>query len=149
MNGWSDNYYDNRTYNELHQMQLAALDPALRQQYAHDAQRVHYRSAPFIILVYPFFHYAWWTDEYEGWGDMNAHPGRQINHFWGGHPLLLSLQPTGTDLGGPTGFTPLQIGLVTGAAAGVAVALIALMLKRRKRRTEEEMPLAPPPPPSG
>ena len=92
-NGWSDNYYDNETYNRLYLEQLSALDSNQRRLLVHEAQKVHYRGAAFIILVYPFFHAAWWTDEYQGWGDMVAHPGRQIVASWGKHPLFLDLRP--------------------------------------------------------
>jgi len=93
LDGWNDNYYDNATYNELYVAHLSALDINERRQYALDAQKVHYYSAPFIILVYPYFEYAWWTDEFVSWGDMNAHPGRQIGAFYGKHPLFLELRP--------------------------------------------------------
>ena len=91
LNGWSDNFYDNKTYNDLYLAQLSELDGDARRQLVHEAQKVHYMSAPFIILVYPYYQYAWWTDEYIGWGDMNINPGRQLGAFWGNHPLFADL----------------------------------------------------------
>ena len=102
LNGWSDNYYDNETFNGLYLDQLEALDSAQRRLIVHEAQKVHYLGAAFIILVYPFFHIAWWTDEYEGWGDMVAHPGRQVGAFWGKHPLFLNLVPRSATNRSPT-----------------------------------------------
>lgn len=151
LNGWSDNYFDNETYNRLYLEQLAALDPSVRQGIVHEALKVHYLAAPFIILVYPFFHYAWWTDEFEGWGNMTAHPGRQVGAFWGAHPLLLDLTPTDGRSGG-LGLSGTVLAIIAAGSAvavGVAVAA-AILIGRRKRAAQEalpEIPRPPPPPP--
>jgi len=142
LNGWSDNYYDNRTYNTLYLQQLEALDMNARRQIVHQMQSVHYRGAAFIIVVYPYFHYAWWTDEYSGWGNMTAHPGRQVGAFWGKHPLFLELQATGS-IGLP--IDVLVVAAAGGAAGAVAAAVVAaLLLARKKKRAEEFLPPMPP-----
>jgi ABC-type transport system substrate-binding protein len=146
LNGWSDNYFDNRTYNLLYRQHLAAMNRTDRQGYVHEAQRVHYAALPFIILVYPFFHYAWWTDEFTGWGDMNAHPGRQVGAFFGKHPLFLSLEPTGQGNVFAQSL-PVLIGLAVGAAIAAGVG-VALYISRGRRRKEEDLP-PPLPPPNG
>jgi len=148
LNGWSDNYYDNETYNNLYLAQLSEMDPAARRQHVFDAQKVEYLGAAFLILVYPYFHYAWWTDEYEGWGDMVAHPGRQLGAFWGKHPLFLELQPK-AGAGDLFGLGLSTIGLIAGVvvAAVVAVAIVLTMRKRKAEEKPPEMPQMPPPPP--
>ncbi|MGQ0797771.1 MAG: ABC transporter substrate-binding protein [Methanobacteriota archaeon] len=146
LSGWSDNFYDNETYNSLYLAQLAAFDVNERQQAVHEMQKVHYLGAAFIILVYPFFHYAWWIDEFRGWGDMNLHPGRQLGAFWGKHPLFLELQPN-ESTGGflPTGTVVL---IAVGVAAAVAVIVgVVLVLSARKKKAEESLPEIPPMPP--
>ncbi len=96
LKGWSDNFFDNTTYNTLYLQQLAAVNVTQRQQYVFQAQQVHYTAAPYLILVYPDYEYAYWTDFWVGWGDMNAHPGRQIGAFFGMHPLFRDLRPAGS-----------------------------------------------------
>jgi peptide/nickel transport system substrate-binding protein len=148
LNGWNDNYFDNEAYNVAYLNQLKAQDRDVRRQHVHDAQRVEYLESPFILLVYPYFEYAYWTDEFSGWGDMNAHPGRQIGAFWGKHPLFLELEPLeGT--GGPV--LPLSVGVVAGGATALVVAIaVYVLVRRRKQRSEEALPEIPPvPPPPG
>jgi len=145
LNGWSDNYYDNETYNNFYLAQLSAIDANQRRQYVFDAQRVHYLGAAFIILVYPYFQYAWWTDEYAGWGDMNAEPGRQLGAFWGKHPLFLELMP----IPGTNFFTS-NVVLIAVAGAGAAVAAVAIvffLVSRGRQKREEALPELPPVPP--
>ncbi len=96
LNGWSDNYFNNATYNNLYLQQLATVNVSQRQALVFQAQKVHYNAAPYLILVYPYYEYAYWTDFWIGWGDMNAHPGRQIGAFFGMHPLFLQLRPAGS-----------------------------------------------------
>lgn len=93
--GWNDNFFDNASYNFAYEQQLSSLNLTTRQYWAHEAQRIDYVAAPFLIVVYPFYEVAYWTDLWTGWGDMNAHPGRQVMAFYGMHPLFLSLKPTG------------------------------------------------------
>jgi hypothetical protein len=149
LNGWSDNYYDNDTYNALYLQQLEALDVDVRQQIVHEMLKVHYLGAAFIIVVYPYFHYAWWTDEFEGWGDMNAEPGRQVGAFWGKHPLFLDLTPTGVVQ--PFAIDPIVVAAAGGGGAAVVAAVAAvLLLARKKKHAEESLPSIPPvPPPQG
>jgi len=153
LDGWSDNYFDNATYNDLYRAQLGDLDPAQRQLHVRAAQRVEYLAAPFIIIAYPYFEYAWWTDEYSGWGDMNMHPGRQIGAFWGAHPLFRELQPIGGSSGLP-GIGVLGIGI--GITVLTAIAVVVVLVRRRQRKSQDEIiqipsrpnqPQQPPTPP--
>lgn len=96
LNGWNDNFFDNASYNYAYDQQLAAMDVNTRQYWARQAQKIDYLAAPFLILVYPYYEVAYWTDLWVGWGDMNAHPGRQVMAFYGLHPLFLSLRPAGS-----------------------------------------------------
>ncbi len=93
LDGWNDNYWDNSTYNRDYVNQLAALNFTQRQAIVRDAEAVHYKSAVYIIYIYPYGEWAYRTDTLAGWGDWNAHPYRQINAFWGANPLLLQLGP--------------------------------------------------------
>jgi peptide/nickel transport system substrate-binding protein len=153
LNGWSDNYFDNKTYNDLYLAQLEALDTDVRREKVHEAQKIDYLAANFIILAYPYFEYAWWTDEFEGWGNMVQEPGRQLGHFWGRNPLLLDLRPK--TAGGPIEpqglpVLPIVIGGVVAVAAIAGVAVWA-MRRREARDAIPELPTIPPsqPPPTG
>lgn len=95
VSGWNDNFFDNSSYNYAYAQQLSSLNATTRQSWARQAQKIDYVAAPFLIVVYPYFEVAYWTDLWTGWGDMNAHPGRQVMAFYGKHPLFLSLRPTG------------------------------------------------------
>jgi len=93
LNGWSDSYWNNVTYNNLYVEQLAALDPAVRAQYVRAAEKVQYESAVYIIYIVPYGQWAYRTDLFTGWGDWVAHPYRQFDAYYGANPLFLDLQP--------------------------------------------------------
>jgi len=93
LDGWSDNYWDNSTYNQLYIDHLAAADPLERQAIVRQAEKVHYESAVYIILIYNMGQWAYRTDRFTGWGDWVTHPYRQLNAFWTANPLFLDLRP--------------------------------------------------------
>jgi len=94
LDGWNDNYWNNATYNQLYVDHLAARDPLERQEIARAAQKLHYESAVYIILIYPMGQWAYREGEFTGWGDWAAHPYRQLNAFWTAPPLFRELRPT-------------------------------------------------------
>ncbi len=98
LDGWNDNYWDNQSYNQLYVQHLAAFDPAQRAQIVRDAQEVHYKSAVYIILIYPYGEWAYREDKFEGWGDWTAHPYRQLNAFFTAPPLFRDLAPVQTSV---------------------------------------------------
>ena len=98
LDGWNDNYWDNQTYNQLYVQHLAAFDPAERAQIVRQAQEVHYKSAVYIILIYPYGEWAYREDKFKGWGDWTAHPYRQLNAFFTAPPLFRELAPTQTSV---------------------------------------------------
>ena len=93
LNGWSDSYWNNVTYNNLYIQQLAAVDPTVRPQYVRAAEKVQYESAVYIIYIVPYGQWAYRTDRFTGWGDWLAHPYRQFDAYYGANPLFLDLQP--------------------------------------------------------
>jgi peptide/nickel transport system substrate-binding protein len=92
LDGWSDNYYDNVTYNRLYVQQLADLNVTQRQKDVRAAEKQEYEDAAYIIYLYPFGEWAYRSDLWTGWGDWNAHPYRQMDAFWGANPLWFDLQ---------------------------------------------------------
>jgi len=93
LDGWSDNYWNNATYNQLYIDHLAATDPVQRQAIVRAAEKIHYESAVYIILIYNTGTWGYRTDRFTGWGDWAAHPYRQLNAFWTANPLFLDLRP--------------------------------------------------------
>lgn len=142
LDGWNDNYWDNASYSALYVKQLGAFDPATRQQLVREAQKVHYESAVYIVLAYPFGEWAYRDDRFEGWGDWSAHPYRQLNAFFTAPPLFADLTAKATQPG-----VDLR---VVGVGFGIAlVALIAVVVWwTRRSRKREEPPTLPPPPPT-
>src|SRR6266704_1009172 len=96
LDGWNDNFWNNRTYNQLYVDHLAATNPTERQSIVRAAEKLNYESATYIIYIFPFGEWAYRTDLWTGWGDWNAHPYRQIDAFWGANPLFFDLQYAGT-----------------------------------------------------
>ncbi|HEY5538031.1 MAG TPA: ABC transporter substrate-binding protein [Thermoplasmata archaeon] len=127
LDGWNDNYWNNATYNQLYVDHLAARDPLERQEIARAAQKLHYESAVYIILIYPMGQWAYREGEFTGWGDWAAHPYRQLNAFWTAPPLFRELRPTAAapapevtvaDSSGRTGEPVTITGTITDELAG-------------------------------
>ena len=92
-NGWNDNKWQNQSYEDNYTLSVQTMNKTLRGVYVDNAQRVHYLDAPYIIMAYPYQTYAWRTDNFIGWGDWAADPGRSIDNFWTGNPLWFDLMP--------------------------------------------------------
>ena len=92
-NGWSDNKWQNQSYEDNYTLSVQTMNKTLRGAYVDNAQRVHYLDAPYIIMAYPYQTYAWRTDTFTGWGDWAADPGRSIDNYWTGNPLWFDLVP--------------------------------------------------------
>ena len=124
LDGWSDNYWNNASYNHAYISQMGELNQTKREAYAKLAQKVEYESAVYIIYIYPFGQWAMRTDLWQGWGDWSAHPYRQMNAYWGANPLWFDLNcpscqvqvgnepPSKPSIGG-TGSVTTQIGVNT------------------------------------
>ncbi len=107
LDGWSDNYWNNGTYNQYYLSQLADLNYAQRLADVQAAQKVQYESAVYIIYIFPYGVWSMRYDAWTGWGDWTAHPYRQSNAFWGANPLWFSLTcPNCTTGGGNIQPTP-------------------------------------------
>ncbi len=89
--GWSDNLWQNKSYEDNYTLSVTTLNQTLRKEYVDNAQRIHYLDAPYIILAYVNQTYAWRTDTFTGWGDWAADPGRSIDNYWTGNPLWFDL----------------------------------------------------------
>jgi peptide/nickel transport system substrate-binding protein len=64
---WSDCFYSNPVYDEMHLVQQRTMDMNERQAMIHEMQRIFYEDAPYIMLSYDPELQAYRTDRYEGW----------------------------------------------------------------------------------
>ncbi len=64
---WSDCFYSNPAYDELHLIQQRTMDQNERQALIYEMQRIFYNDAPYIMLSYDPELMAYRTDKYEGW----------------------------------------------------------------------------------
>src|SRR2546425_1195678 len=91
LDGWSDNYWNNATYNHYYLKQLSDQNPTTREADVKAAQKIEYESAVYIIYIFPYGQWAMRTDLWQGRGDWTAHPYRQMNAYWGANPLWFDL----------------------------------------------------------
>jgi peptide/nickel transport system substrate-binding protein len=131
--GWSENAYNNPRYDENYTKAVETVDPVNRTQYMLNCQRMMYHDCAFMVTVYPYGCYAYRTDHFEGWGDMQAHPGRSLSNFWTANPLYFELTPLEFKTGS---LTNIYIIIVVIVAAVVAV-VVALSMRGRKSKKEE------------
>ena len=110
LDGWSDNYYDNSTYNWYYVNMLAAFNVTQREALVKAGLKVQYESAVYMIYIYPYGEWAYRTDHFTGWGDWNAHPYRQMDAFWGANPLFLELQGIAGQVGDHRPTKPVILG---------------------------------------
>ena len=64
---WSDCFYSNPQYDEMHLRQQRTMDRDERRQIIHEMQRIFYDDAAYIVLSYDPELQAYRTDRYEGW----------------------------------------------------------------------------------
>ena len=126
--GWSDTKYYNASYDANYLMSVSTLDKEQRREYVYECQRIYYEDCPYIILAYAYTTHAWRTDTFEGWGDWAAHPGRELDNFWMGHPLFFDLNSTYV----PPPPREFPWVLVIAGIAGAAVVVAAVVLLRKR-----------------
>jgi peptide/nickel transport system substrate-binding protein len=91
--GWSDNMYSNPAYDQNYSLSVQTLDKAQRKVHVDNCQRIFYNDSAYIVLAYAHQTYAWRDDTFTGWGNWTADPGRSLDNYWTGNPLLFDLQP--------------------------------------------------------
>ncbi len=79
---WSDCYYSNPYYDQLYNAQLNATDFADRQAIVWEMQQILYRDCPYVVLWYPSGLYAYRTDTFFNYPDMNENPGTAPGWMW-------------------------------------------------------------------
>jgi peptide/nickel transport system substrate-binding protein len=133
IDGWSENAYDNDDYDWNYEKCVETVNITDRIPYIMECQKIMYHDCAFMVTVYPYGCYAYRTDHFDGWGDMQAHPGRSLSNYWTANPLYFELTPLEHDTGS---LTNVFIILIVAVAAVVAVAVV-LRLRRKKQKKEE------------
>ncbi|MEW5747933.1 MAG: ABC transporter substrate-binding protein [Candidatus Thermoplasmatota archaeon] len=72
---WSDCFYSNPYYDHLFIEQQNKVVVSERQEVIYEMQRILYLDAPYVILYNAYGLYAYRTDRFTNWPDMEAHPG--------------------------------------------------------------------------
>jgi peptide/nickel transport system substrate-binding protein len=92
-NAWSDNKYFNPEFEANYNETVITLDPGTRKTAVDKCQSIFYNDSAYIVLAYLDQTYALRTDTFAGWGNWSAHPGRSLDSFWSGNPILFDLTP--------------------------------------------------------
>jgi len=135
---WSENAYNSPFYDQNYSKYINASTEEDRLEYIHNCQKLMYNDSAFIVYSYPYGCWAWRTDSFSGWGDWEAHPGRQLANFWTSNPLYFDLVPLDTGGGGISG-TAFMV--IIGAVVAIVVVVALLMLKRKGGSQEEDIRL--------
>jgi peptide/nickel transport system substrate-binding protein len=93
INSWSENAYQSAAYDENYTISIESINTSVRSAAILNMEKLMYRDAALLVTVYPYGCYGWRTDDFSGWGDWSAHPGRSIDNYWGANPLLFDLVP--------------------------------------------------------
>lgn len=64
---WSDCFYSNPVYDEMHLLQQRTMDRDERRAIVHEMQRIFYEDAAYILLSYDPELQAYRNDRFEGW----------------------------------------------------------------------------------
>lgn|GEM_PF-88936 len=96
---WSDCFYSNPYYDSLFIEQQNTIGISARQAIIYEMQRILYLDSPYVILDYPYGLYAYRTDKFTNWPDMEAHPGMTpLAAMTGGPWLYFEVVPAGDNL---------------------------------------------------
>ena len=92
---WGDAFWCNDVYDQMYLDQQNAVDPNERQAIIHDMQEMLYYHCPYVVLYYPNGLYAYNTDRYTDFPDMENHPGMVPESMW----FYFEITPIGEDDG--------------------------------------------------
>lgn len=92
--GWSDNSYNNASYNQDYLESVKELDASNRREHVMNCQRTQYLDVGYITFAYPYQLYAWRTDGPFVFGNWDTQPGRSLDAHWGGNAFLYDLLPS-------------------------------------------------------
>ncbi len=79
---WSDCFYANPVYDALFIEQQNTVDFEDRQTIVHEMQQILYRDCPYIVLWYPYGLYAYRTDRFYNFPDMETYSGSTPGSMW-------------------------------------------------------------------
>lgn len=79
---WSDCYYSNPEYDAMYDLQQNTPDLYERQNIVHEMQKILYIDCPYIVLWYPSGLYAYRTDSFYNYPDMETSPGATPGTMW-------------------------------------------------------------------
>lgn len=79
---WSDCFYSNPVYDEKYNLQQNTTDLSARQAIVHEMQQILYVDCPYIVLWYPSGLYAYRTDNFYNYPDMEENPGSTPGTMW-------------------------------------------------------------------
>lgn len=133
---WSENGYENERYDENYSKYVTAATYEEKKTAIHNCQKLMYEDAAFIVTTYPYGCWGWRTDSFSGWGDWEAHPGRQLANFWSANQLYFDLVPLKTD-----DELSLMLYAAVGVGAVVAVVVAVWYIRRRGGEKEEDVRL--------
>ena len=92
---WGDAFWCNETYDQMYLDQQTAVDPSERQAIIHAMQEMLYEQCPYVVLYYPNGLYAYNTDRYTNFPDMENHSGLVPESMW----FYFEITPVGEDDG--------------------------------------------------
>jgi peptide/nickel transport system substrate-binding protein len=72
---WSDCFYSNPYYDYLFIEQQNKVVVSERQAVIYEMQQILYHDSPYVVLYNAYGLYAYRTDRFTNWPDMEAHPG--------------------------------------------------------------------------
>ncbi len=90
---WGDAFWCNDEYDQMYLDQQTAVDPEERQAIIHDMQEMLYYYCPYVVLYYPNGLYAFNTERYTNFPDMETYPGMVPESMW----FYFEVTPVGED----------------------------------------------------
>ena len=145
MDGWNEWGEPDPYYDYCYVKQARALDASERAHWVDECEKYLFLSGTaFLSTCNPKNCYGYLEYKWTNWGDWVAHPGLQIDHYWGDAPWLFKVKwaqtfipPTTMSLSVPFWLAAETIAMI--AVSPLLVAVGIKLVKLKKPKEEEEL----------
>jgi ABC-type transport system substrate-binding protein len=135
--GWVPSAHGGKHYYDYaYEMSAQTFNTTQRVYWVHECEKSLFLSGTrFLVTANPMNSYGYLDWRWTNWGDWVAHPGLQVDHFWGETPLFMKIKwnPNAGGTGGGDMIIPIAV------AIAAIVAVVAVVVIMRKQKTQKMM----------
>ena len=136
MDGWNEWGEPDPYYDYCYDKSARTFNTTERIHWVDECEKYLFLSGTgFLSTCNPKNCYGYLDYRWTNWGDWVAHPGLQVDHFWGECPLFMKVKWVGSPTETNNYLIPVAVGL---AAVIAAVAAVVVLRKQKAQKMLDE-----------